>query len=134
MMMVTPSRRWMDHPRQQGTRRTPPKKLGQLTDAAADGNRLRLSARRPPVARAPAPPSTPRAAIAPWFAVSAVGTPSVNMAQREKFGRVRDGTCPERSRGETGVNGAPGWSRTSGLWLRRPTLYPAELRAQRRLT
>ena len=33
-----------------------------------------------------------------------------------------------------GVNGAPGWSRTSGLWLRRPTLYPAELRARGALT
>ncbi len=27
-------------------------------------------------------------------------------------------------------NGAPGAIRTRGLWLRRPTLYPAELRAQ----
>ena len=26
-------------------------------------------------------------------------------------------------------NGAPDWNRTSDLWLRRPTLYPAELRA-----
>ena len=26
-------------------------------------------------------------------------------------------------------NGAPGGSRTHDLWLRRPTLYPAELRA-----
>ena len=28
------------------------------------------------------------------------------------------------------LNGAPGRIRTCGLWLRRPTLYPAELRAQ----
>ena len=27
-------------------------------------------------------------------------------------------------------DGAPDWNRTSDLWLRRPTLYPAELRAQ----
>ena len=26
--------------------------------------------------------------------------------------------------------GAPGGSRTHDLWLRKPTLYPAELRAQ----
>ena len=26
--------------------------------------------------------------------------------------------------------GAPEWNRTTDLWLRRPTLYPAELRAQ----
>ena len=29
------------------------------------------------------------------------------------------------------LNGAPGRNRTCGLWLRRPTLYPTELRAQR---
>jgi hypothetical protein len=30
-------------------------------------------------------------------------------------------------------NGAPGVSRTRDLWLRRPTLYPAELRARLKL-
>ena len=30
----------------------------------------------------------------------------------------------------TGLNGAPGRIRTCDLWLRRPTLYPTELRAQ----
>ena len=28
------------------------------------------------------------------------------------------------------LTGAPGGSRTHDLWLRKPTLYPAELRAQ----
>ena len=32
------------------------------------------------------------------------------------------------------LSGAPGRSRTCGLWLRRPTLYPAELRARRTTT
>ena len=30
---------------------------------------------------------------------------------------------------DSNVNGAPGAIRTRGLWLRRPTLYPTELRA-----
>ena len=32
--------------------------------------------------------------------------------------------------GEYSKNGVPGWIRTSGLSLRRRTLYPAELREQ----
>ncbi len=47
------------------------------------------------------------------------------------FGTLAIRTDPNGSAGgEEGVNGAPGWSRTSGLWLRRPTLYPSELRAR----
>jgi hypothetical protein len=39
---------------------------------------------------------------------------------------------PRRSsRGARAKSGAPGRIRTCGLWLRRPTLYPAELRAHR---
>lgn len=32
--------------------------------------------------------------------------------------------------GFRGFVGAPDWNRTSDLWLRRPTLYPTELRVR----
>src|SRR5438093_11036739 len=43
------------------------------------------------------------------------------------------GACPGicRDAATRGASGAPGRIRTCGLWLRRPTLYPAELRARR---
>src|SRR5688572_11329327 len=45
--------------------------------------------------------------------------------------RAVGGISPARVGGVTGCSiGAPGGSRTHDLWLRRPTLYPAELRAR----
>lgn len=41
-------------------------------------------------------------------------------------------TVAKRTTGEGLSTGTPGWNRTSDIRLRRPTLYPAELRAQRR--
>src|SRR5216683_5318143 len=67
--------------------------------------------------------------VAFGFGVKPRGTPP--SGERPNFGTLPIGTAPNRSAGgEPGVNGAPGWSRTSGLWLRRPTLYPTELRAR----
>src|SRR6186713_1906753 len=48
------------------------------------------------------------------------------MVRHERALRLAEG----ESQGES--NGAPGRIRTCGLWLRRPTLYPAELRARTR--
>src|SRR6188508_1829513 len=48
------------------------------------------------------------------------------VARHERALRLAEG----ESQGES--NGAPGRIRTCGLWLRRPTLYPAELRARTR--
>src|SRR6188508_273154 len=48
------------------------------------------------------------------------------VARHERALRLAEG----ESQGES--NGAPGRIRTCGLWLRRPTLYPAELRARER--
>ncbi len=42
---------------------------------------------------------------------------------REQSGAAASGSCPRRK------SGAPKRIRTSDLWLRRPTLYPTELRA-----
>ena len=41
----------------------------------------------------------------------------------------RQKPCSPIADGESGPLGAPGKIRTCDLWLRRPTLYPAELRA-----
>src|SRR6266542_2019991 len=42
----------------------------------------------------------------------------------------RVGESEGRSPSDEDENGAPGRIRTCDLWLRRPTLYPAELRAR----
>src|SRR5580658_9397861 len=57
---------------------------------------------------------------------------AVAHATFEGFGRAAATIGPFRNDEfpkDSGICGAPGWIRTSGLWLRRPTLYPAELRA-----